>query len=121
MGFSINQKGKIMKNRLLGTILTAIMLTVSANAGCSTKACQGKIQRIFLSSSGDILIGTDGDESKLTCQSPGNVYLTISKNNPNVKTMYSAILTAQTTNSPITLRALETSTNCEVLYVTLDK
>jgi len=110
-----------MKTFLLGAIILA-GITSSSYGVCYNEGCTGKINKLYITKGNKVYIGTDGDESKINCTSPAGVYVTI----PNAgtaaaKTMFSTILTAQTTQSAIELRTVDGSAECEVAYVVLQK
>ena len=109
-----------MKKILVGLSIIA-GLTVSSQAFCDQYGCrQAKITKVYITSDKNVYIGTDGDETQANCSSVSNIYFTI----PDVtsekgKVMFSAILTAQTTNKKIELRTVDGSDGCQIGYIVL--
>lgn len=112
-----------MKKILLSVLVLGSMV-VGANAGCTTTGCTGKITKLYMTNTGTLYVGTDGDEKALNCAGgPGNggvsgVYLSLKEGDVGKNAMYSLLLTAKTTNKSVTIRVQEGSSDCRVLYVT---
>ncbi|WP_138552375.1 hypothetical protein [Pseudoalteromonas rubra] len=80
------------------------------------------IERLYVEASGKIFIGTSGDEKILNCNAASGVYEIIPAGTPGADLLYSTLLTAQTTNSPIgVLQVDDNLPGCVVQYITLDK
>ncbi|MBU1668723.1 hypothetical protein KKC13_09915 [bacterium] len=109
-----------MKKYLLSLILVGGMFS-NAQADCSPDACSNvEVTKLYVTSYGRIYIGTSGDESKLDCISPANVYVTIPNSSEGKEAMYSALLATQTTNKKATIRIVNNSSICEVAYVVIE-
>ena len=108
-----------MKKYLLSALTFSVLIT-TANAACGTVSCWSTtITKLIVGSDGSILVGTSDDETKLNCTSPRNEYLTLKADAPGANTIYSTLLTAQTTKKQIGLRIIENSNVCEIVYITL--
>ncbi|TMP30449.1 hypothetical protein CWB98_23250 [Pseudoalteromonas rubra] len=80
------------------------------------------IERLYVEASGKIFIGTSGDEKILNCNAESGSYVTIPAGTPGADFLYSALLTAQTTNLPIEVIQVDDNLpGCVVQYITLDK
>ena len=110
-----------MKKYLLKALILSA-LTTNLYADCTAGACSNvTVDKLLVLGSGTILVGTSGDESKLNCTSPGDTYMTLLADDAGRGAMYSALLTAQATDTVVTLRAVEESSNCTVAYVISNK
>lgn len=109
-----------MKKYFLG--LFAISALSTNIYACSANGCYNvTVDLLYIADNGDIYIGTSGDESLLECTSPGDYLLTINTSVPSKNAMYSALLTAQTTNKKVFIRAHNSSPVCEIAYIKLYK
>ena len=112
-----------MKKVLLSALVLSGMV-VGANAGCAATGCTGKITKLYMTNTGTLYVGTDGDEKALNCAGgPGNggvsgVYMSLKEGDVGKNSMYSLLLTAKTTNKDVTIRIQDGSPDCRVLYVT---
>ncbi len=108
---------------LLSTILFGIT-SISLNADCTTTGCTGKVTKLYMTNTGTLYVGTDGNEKALNCAGgAGNggvsgVYMSLKEGDVGKNAMYSLLLTAYTTNKPVTVRIQEGTSDCRVLYVT---
>jgi len=85
--------------------------TVSVQAECKGVACSDvTVDPLLMLASETIIVGTSGDESKLQCESHGGRSLIMS-NSTGKNVMYSALLTAQTTEKTLSIRLNDTSSN----------
>ena len=105
-----------MKKILTGAILITA-LSVSANAVCASYGCTGTVTRLQVTSTGNIQVGIDGDATAMNCTPVANAYSEIDLTAAGGNAIYSALLTAHTTNKPILVRIVEGSSNCEIAYV----
>lgn len=106
--------------KILITALISLGLTSSIYAGsCNGLTCdQVKITEIMATSWGSILIGTDGDETALSCTAYSGVYTYVASLATGKNAQYSALLTAKTTNSPIRVDFVADADGiCQISYV----
>lgn len=111
-----------MKQRMIlcASLFVCLMLFGSnVYADCTTTRCYGKIERLYMSN-GTLFISTDGDELNLDCTAPGDVYLSISTQDPNFKNLYAMMLTSMSLNNDIGLRIVTGSDNCALQYTYMD-
>ena len=109
-----------MKKYLLSAI--AIMaLGSNLYAKCNAKTCYDKVERLFITANGNIYVATAGDERKLGCKLSYGKYMKLPANSPATKSIYSALLTSQTTGNKAMIRIKDGSNDCQILYVTIDK
>ncbi|RYV04076.1 hypothetical protein SOPP22_01350 [Shewanella sp. OPT22] len=100
-------------------ILTLFSTFVFGN--CDGNSCSPvKVTRLVLSSSGDISIGTSGDESKLSCNAGSNNYISLRKTHENFQNIYALLLASQMSEHSLWIRATNSGA-CEVIYVVSDK
>ena len=111
-----------MKKVLLSALALGFMGS-SAYAACDTVSCVGKITELYMTAGGTLYVGTDGDEKALNCAGgAGNggvsgVYMSLKEGDVGKNAMYSLLLTAKTTEKPVTVRIQEGTADCRVLYV----
>jgi len=103
-----------MKKNLLKIVIIA-GLSVSANAACGPLGCYDVlVKKIYILPSGDMFVQTSGDHTKLHCtRNPKLIRLVKSDGQ---KSIYSALLTAQTTNKKVDLRINKDSSDCSLAY-----
>lgn len=109
-----------MKKYLI-SVLALMALGTGANAACDAKACNDKIERLFITANGNVYVATKGNEAKLGCTLAYGKYMKLSVTSPAQKSMYSALLTAQTTGANALIRIVDNDSACEIQYVTIDK
>ncbi len=106
--------------KVLISIVFFALSTVSY-AGCSNFNCSSvKITRMYVTLDGNTVIGTSGDESNLDCDAGSYGYISIDNTKSNYDSVYSLLLMAHATQSPINVRTT-TSGSCSVVYLTSDK
>ncbi|NRD73819.1 hypothetical protein HQQ94_11330 [Shewanella sp. VB17] len=111
---------KSMLNLAVGT--AALLLTGSAYAACMSIGCTGVyVERLYTYVSGQILIGTSGDETLMSCEAAEGKYATLNHSEPAADIIYSTLLAAQMANKRVYIRTDEKSKGCKIVYVTLDK
>jgi len=104
--------------KILASLLTAGALSTGAYAECSAGACSDvTVDFILVLTSGTISVGTSGTETGLTCTASGGKYLAITADAAGKAAMYSALLTAQTTNKKLSIRLNDTTDACQIAYV----
>ena len=103
-----------MKKNLLKIVIIA-GLSVSANATCSALGCYDVlVKKIYILPTGDMYVQTSGDHTQLNCtRNPKLIKLVKSDGQ---KSIYSALLTAQTTNKKVDLRINQGSSDCSLAY-----
>ena len=106
-----------MKKVLLSVMVLATM-GIEANAGCTSLSCTGKITKLYMTATGTLYVGTDGDERQLTCGGISGVYMSLKEGDVGKNAMYSLLLTAKTTDKPVSIRVNDT--DCGIIYVTSD-
>ena len=106
--------------KILMSVLTMSTIVVSANAGCTATGCTGKIDKLYMTATGTLYVGTDGDEKQLACGGVSGVYMSLKEGDVGKNAMYSLLLTAQTTNKTVKIRVTDTP-DCRVQYVTTVK
>lgn len=103
--------------KILISALAMIALSTMANAACSATGCYNvKVIKVLVTTSGDILLATDGTEASLNCDSVVDQYMTVTVNNPGKNAMYSMFLTAMTTGKKITASIIPSSAGCKISY-----
>jgi len=110
--------------KVLMSVLVLTAMSATAYAGCTAASCKGKITKLYMTATGIMYVGTDGDEKALDCAGgPGNggvagVYLSLKEGAVGKNAMYSLLLTAKTTGKPVEIRVTPGSSDCKVAYVT---
>ena len=106
-----------MNKMIIGALALGVMAS-SAYAGCTADRCTGKINKLYMTASGTLFVGTDGDERALDCKAANGRYMSLVEGDVGKNAMYSLLLTAKTTGKPVSIRIQKGTTNCRVLYVT---
>ncbi|HIP12306.1 MAG TPA: hypothetical protein EYG73_06260 [Arcobacter sp.] len=106
-----------MKKILLSALLFMGVATTS-QASCSGDTCTNvTIDSLFAMSNGTILIYTSGQETALNCTSDSVGFVTIDPVASGKNAIYSLLLTASTTNTPVSIRVVNGSPMCRIAYV----
>jgi hypothetical protein len=71
-----------------------------------------------MTATGTLYVGTDGDETKLTCGGVSGVYMSLKEGDVGKNAMYSLLLTAKTTGKAVSIKIVEGSPTCKVQYIT---
>ncbi|MEY8198704.1 MAG: hypothetical protein RPS47_05645 [Colwellia sp.] len=101
-----------------------IFFSSAAFSECGGGSCTDvKITRMFISADGNSVIGTSGDESKLSCDAGSKGYITLDKDtSENYNAVYALLLAAHTTEHPMRIRTNESENDaCKIIYVVSDK
>ena len=108
------------KSLILGFVFAGI-LGSNLNASCTKTGCTDKINTIYVTSTGKILVGTDGNEKALNCAGGGvsGVYVSVNQNAKGANQIYSLLLTAKSMGKKVKLRIVEGSKYCDISYATL--
>jgi len=110
-----------MKKKLL-TGLAIMALTTGAYAGdCAGARCsQVKVTEVAATSWGTIAVATDGTETGLSCNPSGDKYLYVAAGAEGKNALYSALLTAKTTKTPINVYVKADSQNlCQITWIAM--
>jgi len=106
-----------MNKMIIGALALGVMAS-GAYAGCSATKCVGKIDKLYMTANGTLYVGTDGNEKSLNCTAASGSYMSLASGDLGKNAMYSLLLTAKTTNKPVTIRIQEGTKYCRILYVT---
>lgn len=110
-----------MKKLLIAGLATATMTSMALAGSCSGTQCNSVIvTEILATSAGTITVTSDADESGLSCTTFGGQYVYIAATAPGKNALYSALLTAKTTKTPVRfIMTPDSSGYCQIttLYV----
>jgi len=110
-------KGKKMKKVLMSVLVMGAM-TVNATAGCIATGCNNvQVTKLYMTATGTLYVGTDGTETSLACGGVSGLYMSLKEGDVGKSSMYSLLLTAQTTGKRVTVRIEEGSSDCRVAFV----
>ncbi|WP_152547950.1 hypothetical protein [Photobacterium galatheae] len=102
-------------------ILMLFLFSSTTWAACSPNQCHGigkdVLVSVYPSGTGHIYLEAPADKGKLNCQLVEGHYMTLKNTHPVFEAMYSTILTALSTQKKLTVRIVENSEGCEVMYV----
>jgi len=103
--------------KVLTSLLMLGVLTSGSYATCQASGCYDvNVEKVLVTTTGDILVATSGTEASLDCPSVVNQYMTVTVNNPGKNAMYSMFLTAQTTNKKVSMAIIPSSSGCKISY-----
>ena len=92
-------------------------LVSSAYATCASYGCTGTVTRLQVTSTGNVQVGIAGDATQMNCTAVASAYSEVNLSAAGGNAIYSALLTAQTTQKSILVRIVESSSNCAIAYV----
>ena len=107
-----------MKKMIISVIAMGTLVATSAQATCEAYGCTGKVTRLQVTSTGNVQVGIEGVATSMNCTAVANAYSEIDLSSAGGNAIYSALLTAQTTQNSILVRIVEGSSNCAIGYVT---
>jgi len=104
--------------KVLMSVLVMGAMTVNAAAGCIATGCNNvQITKLYMTSTGTLYVGTDGDETSLACGGISSLYMSLKEGDVGKNAMYSLLLTAKTTKTPVSIR-VSNDPECKVVYIT---
>ena len=104
--------------KILMSIMVIGAMTISANAACVATGCNNvKITKLYMTATGTLYVGTDGIEANLACGGVSGKYMSLKEGDVGKNAMYSLLLTAKTTNTPVSIR-VSSDAECKVIYIT---
>ena len=90
----------------------------SAGAGCSGKWCLAKVSNLYPHSDANVVhIGTDGDESQLSCIPGEGGFIMLFPDQPLFAQIYATLLEAVTHDKLVHLRVNTDGGACRLIYV----
>ena len=109
-----------MKSHLIVTLALLFCSSLSS-AVCINAVCEDVlVDRLYVTNNSVVYVGTDSTESALNCAAVSSKYLTLDTNDTNFETLYATLLSAQLADKRVLIRIAENSTNCKIVYITLD-
>jgi len=105
-----------MKKILMAALALGSMSSIAYAGSCIAESCTGKITALYMTSTGTLYVGTDGDETALTCGGVAGVYMSLKEGDVGKNAMYSLLLTAKTTGKEVTIK-VDTASDCRVLFI----
>ena len=114
-------KGKQMKKIIVSALAVASIGTSLNAAGCAGLTCDGvTITEVVATSWGSITVNTSGDETALSCTPFANVYLYAASAAAGKNAIYSALLTAQTTQKQVRIDlSADSAGHCQIAYISV--
>jgi len=105
--------------KVLMSVLTLGALSISANAACAGNNCNNVDVEKIVVTQATMYIATSGTETGLSnCTPAASVFITLSSTDASSKAIYSALLTAQTTNKKVKIRTKDTpGATCQIDYI----
>lgn len=105
---------------LLSVAFLVSVFASKADAECSNVWCTGKITELYTHSDNNIVyIGTDGDETLLSCSPSENKFIVLSPAQPLFKELYSSLLSAALSEKVFQIRVNSDGGACRVVYTIL--
>ena len=106
-----------MKITLLAVSLLLLFSSTVMAANCSTYYCVGKVKTIYPHGGFKVVyLESEGDMSQLNCNLKDNKFITLKPTNGMFKEIYSMLLAAQMAQKNVTMRIIENSPDCELIY-----
>ncbi|ACA85752.1 conserved hypothetical protein [Shewanella woodyi ATCC 51908] len=102
--------------------LVFLFVSSSVSAVCFERGCSNVyVEKLYVNASGVVYVGTSGDERLMTCDAVSDVYSTFRSTDAGGDMIFSTLLAAQLSNKKVFVRTVESSNECKIAYVTLDK
>ncbi len=116
-----------LEKKIVFKVLASVFLLFSfTSVNASTPTCYStgcsnvKVEMLYVEADRNILVGTDGDESVMNCDSASNGYATLLSTDSNFEIMYSTLLAARMSGQSVRIRIDENSAQCSVAYLVLE-
>lgn len=111
-----------MNKLKLFAIFIPFMLSAEVMANCAGTYCANvKVENLYTTTTGNILLMTSGDESKLTCSGTDGSYVTLNTDDRNSDKVFSILLAAKTADKAVGVRITANSGGCEIQRVEYGK
>ncbi len=99
----------------------ALLFTGLVNGECAENGCNTTIKRLYATGlEGSVYIKITDSVEPLNCTPRETSYLTLKTTHPLFKEIYSMMLTATVSKSPVRVRMIDNSPICEVSYTWID-
>jgi hypothetical protein len=110
-------------NKLLSiTLILLSFYSTQAFSVCTARSCSNvTIDNLYITTTGNTLVITSGDEANLNCTGTDGKYMTLVTTDSNSKAVFAALLAARTTDKPVSLRVNEGSVGCTVQRIEYGK
>lgn len=113
-------KGLKLITAAISLIFFCFLASSNVFAECTADRCDGLIEELFYNNAGNLFIATDGDEANLDCDSAGDIYVMLDKNDQYFDRKLAMLLTASSASQEVGIRINNGSTNCTVNYVVVN-
>ncbi len=97
--------------------IASLFLTTAARAECFGYYCSGVIQAMTVTDSAVHIMLVGGTAGLTNCTPYSQSYFTLLKSNVNYESYYATLLAAYMAKESVTLRPVDTSSNCTVAYM----
>jgi hypothetical protein len=97
--------------------VTALMGAAAASGACFGYYCQDTIAEITITSDAVYIRLTNGMSGLTNCTPYETSWFTLAKTNPNYNAHYAALLAARASGETVTLRPVDSSSNCLLQYM----
>ncbi len=108
-------KGQGLLRSLLA--LVAVLSSAPALGACGSYYCTDTISMLVVDDSGVSLQLTSGLSGLTNCTADSGTYLRLPKTDPNYAAHYALLLAAKFTERVLSIRTIDSSPNCSVMYV----
>jgi hypothetical protein len=104
--------------KLLACVTAALLPQLSSAASCNAIICRAPISNLYLN--GDAVLVqlgiTESQKSTINCTLVSNLYFVLRDSNARFKEIYAALLSAQARGTDVSLRIVEGSADCQVVW-----
>ena len=105
---------------LTAMVVTMAMPAMAQSGWCNVNYCEGQIGRLYVNTNSTpptVYVSVPGVIGlPLDCTLQSGVYFTLPSNSPGYAQIYSLLLQAKTTNTPVIIRAVDYSSGCTIGY-----
>lgn len=99
----------------------ALLFAGLVNSECGENGCNTTIKRLYATGLGDTVYIKIADSIEpLNCTPRESPYLSLKLSHPLFKEIYSMMLTATVSKSPVRVRMIDNSPVCEISYAWID-
>ena len=99
-------------------ILTLVAASIAYAGDCNDRMCTGEVEKLFLSSTGDIRLKIDASKfENLKCDIYSKNFFVLKQDHKNFDAIYAALLAHKMTGQELSAR-VSTAGTCDLLYIT---
>lgn len=87
---------------------------------CGTDSCIAKVKKLYPHSNGNVYVQANADMSSLDCTLNQGSFMVLEPTNKSKSEIYSMLLAAMVSETPLVMRIVNGSSNCSLSYTQMN-